>query len=500
MRIGGWIAALSFALLTDANAQEPTAVAGGDRLAAMEKRVEEQQKLIEALVAEVRALKTRQAGPVAAAAGDAEVARLRRAGSEESGRDPVSLPERVARLEKESVEAAARLKRSDGFQFNAGDGVFEGYVGGRLLTHVRNIFDRPDDGGRTNPNTFFVRQARLEAGGSFFKDYEFKVQADFPTGAPTDSGTLQDGYLGWKHVPWASLRVGQFKEPFSQEETTSTRFLDFVERSVVNRLSPGRDIGIAVYGVLFEEVLEYEIGVFNGQGRAVVDSNEEKDFAGRIRVSPFLHSEEELLQGLRVGLAGTVGDVDHAGSGPLDFRTTELGVLFLDSTVGSVDGTRTRLGVEFSWLYRNVSLRGEWVTREDHVEVNGAGVKDEEVDIDGWYVAGTWIVTGEKKTLENRVKPAEPFDPSKGQWGAFELAFRMASLEVDEEVFDLGVAAREGNSNEVTTYTFGVNWWMTKNFRFMNDFVVEDYADELTHGTHREDALYGIHSRFQIDF
>lgn len=430
---------------------------------------------------------------------DPELEELKRKAAEEKQQEQQGLPERVSKLEKQNEELKKMFKFEDGLKFSLPDGNFTAHVGGRLLAHLRWISDRPDSA-RTSPDTFFVKQARIEVSGTFFKDYEFKVQVDFPNGSGTSTtGTLQDGYLGWKKFEAFAVRIGQFKEPFSQEETTSTRFIDFDERSVANRLTPGRDVGIAFHGKLFENLLEYELGFFNGAGRAVVDTNDEKDFAIRVRVNPFVNSDVEILKKLRFGIAFTIGDVDSAGSGPLDFRTTELAVLFLDATAGSVDGTRTRIGLELSWLYKSFSFRAEWMRRSDEVDIGAS--EDEDIDMDGWYIAITWIVTGEDKPLENRIKPNAPFDIEKGDWGAFELAFRVAQLSVDDDIFDLGIASAAANSNEVLTITFGVNWYLTRNFRVSPNIVFERYDDDVVFSAGREeDSAWGFLWRFQIDF
>ena len=409
---------------------------------------------------------------------------------------------RIGELEKrKQTESGLKVEFKDGLKVKSEDGNFNAHVGGRLLTHYRFVQDRPEGAGtRSSPDTFFVRQARLEMSGDFYKDYEFKVQIDFPTGATSSTtGTLTDGYLGWKKYPELSLRIGQFKEPFSQEETTSTRFIDFVERSVVNRLVPARDIGLMIHGRLFEKILEYEAALYNGQGRAVLDGNDEKDAALRLRVTPFVSSENAVLKNLRVGVAGTIGDFDSSSISGLDLTTTELGITFLDATTGSIDGRRTRLGVELSWLCGPFGVRGEWLRRSTEVDI-GAN-EDEEIDAEGWYLAATWLLSGEDKPLENRVVPAHPLDLGAGHWGAFELAFRIAAMEVDEDIFDLGIAPAAANSNEVQTLTFGVNWYLTRNFRVSPNVILERFDDDIDFGNGRtEDSAWGALVRFQIDF
>ena len=51
-------------------------------------------------------------------------------------------------------------------------------------------------------------------------------------------------------MPELRLRTGQFHVPFSLEELTSDNFIDFIERSIVNALTPMRDRGAKIYGDL----------------------------------------------------------------------------------------------------------------------------------------------------------------------------------------------------------------------------------------------------------
>ena len=80
-----------------------------------------------------------------------------------------------------------------------------------------------------------------------------------------DERTIQDCYAGWRYYPEFSLRVGQFKEPFGQEQTSPDRFLDFDERSEGDKFTPQRDLGIGAYGTLAGGLFTYELGYFNGQ-------------------------------------------------------------------------------------------------------------------------------------------------------------------------------------------------------------------------------------------
>jgi phosphate-selective porin OprO and OprP len=183
----------------------------------------------------------------------------------------------------------------DGIRFKAKDGSFEGRLGGRFLAHYRDVFDRPQEtvGAptmRNVPDTIFVRQARIDLEGTIMKDWGFKVQVDFGSGlynqssgaAPSNvTGTLRDGFVEWKKLKEFQIRFGQWLVPLSQEDYSSSRFIDFAERSVMNRLHPGRELSLMFSGTILENSLDWYALVTNGQGtlndggRNINDSNDQ---------------------------------------------------------------------------------------------------------------------------------------------------------------------------------------------------------------------------------
>jgi phosphate-selective porin OprO/OprP len=399
----------------------------------------------------------------------------------------------------------------DGLRFKTKDGNFEGRIGGRFLLHYRAIFDRPQEANaapiRDLPNTFFVRQARFETEGTILKDWGYKVQLDFPSGAinqsnlgaaSASSGTLRDAFVEWKRMKELQIRFGQFFEPLSQEDTSSTRFIDFAERSVINRLLPGREIGIQVAGSLMDSELSYAVMLCNGnallndQGRAVIDLNDQKEVAALLRYSPFMHSGGDFLKGLRLGMAASYGAVDNVPTGNFDLISTELSVMYAEATGAGLffDGFRGRLNPQISWPIGPFCFRGEYLYRTDALSTTAGRDAQREK---AWYAYVTYILTGEDKNPENRIVP-------KGDWGAVELGFRVSQLRIVDG-FESGVfPAVAGNAERVTAFTFGANWWVTRNVRFTLDIIREKYSDPVQFDTRRESMLMGMLFRAQVDF
>jgi phosphate-selective porin len=195
---------------------------------------------------------------------------------------------------------------------------------------------------------------RLSLTGEILKNLRFKFQVD-----ALKSPLLLDAYLDWGFHSAASVRVGQFKIPFSMESQTSSADLDLINRTqVVSKLAPGwdigsygRDIGITLFGKT--AFLEYTVGVFNGSGINKTDADDNKDWAGRLVIHP--------ISFLTLAAAGYNGKtIPSAGAAPV---------------------TRARLGLEAALLLDAMSLKGEFIQGQD-----GDTMKQ------GWYVQGGYFV------------------------------------------------------------------------------------------------------------
>lgn len=350
--------------------------------------------------------------------------------------------------------------------------------------------------------------------GTFFKEFGFHVEGDFPSSATGPAPTLQAAFLEWRKAPEFRFMAGQFKAPMSQERLRSRLFSDFVEDAMLTRFVPGYDIGLQAHGSIGGGVFGYQVAVVNGRshldngGRSRNDDNDTKELVGRMTLSPWVTDKGSFLKGLRIGGSVSLTRTDNvaivAATAPatsptnFDLITPELGVTILDPTgTGAVafDGRRSRIGAEISYAVGPACLRAEYLVRKDRMA--GAGTSDT-VATTAWSGTATWILTGEDKLPETRITPKTPFDLAGG-WGAFELAARAAHSKVGRDIQDVGVSL-VGQSTEVTSYSAGANWGLTRNVRFSADVIREDYHGKITLGTEQKGALTGFLARFQIDF
>ncbi|HXG62361.1 MAG TPA: porin [Planctomycetota bacterium] len=466
---------------------------------------------------------------------DEEMERLRRAAAQEKQKELESLPERVGKLEKQVAQQQPAWDPARMLSFATPDGNFTAKIGGRIYIVARHVFDR-DDGGGGGADNFLVDDARIQLDGTFFRDFFYRLETTAKTGSPsvsiTSTGTvdpdgagplapvpvsvtgsstataamlnLNDVYVGYGGLKeFFTVQFGQFKEPFSQEETTSSRFIDFAERSVYNAglVVPSRDVGVMLSGAVADGLLQWNLGAFNGTGvgkpKNLADNNDEKDLAGRIFVSP-LKNGPALVKNLRLGVDATVGDVD--GPVALGAMTSGdySGVTLIPATLPQLDGLRRRLALNFSWASGPFSLRAEYGTLHQELQESYAPAGD--FEIRAWYVQGTWLLTGEDKAVENRIKPRANLNPLEGTWGAFELALRFAAVDAGD-LQDAGLISAAANS-EVREATLGLNWWWTPNvvLRLNWERLMFDEDLPVGSGDALEDSQDIFYLRWQIDF
>lgn len=171
-----------------------------------------------------------------------------------------------------------------------------GFVQGMYQANLNEDCDLLD-------NTLRMRRVRLSVDGNLSKTVSYKIQGDF-----TRNPMLVDAYVKYKPCREFAIQVGQFKTPFTLESPinpVNLEIFDYGEavqqlvgyKDVCGVGALGRDLGIMATGSLFPvenangyqySIVDYSIGVFNGNGANQLDNNNRKDLVGRLEVHPGL--------------------------------------------------------------------------------------------------------------------------------------------------------------------------------------------------------------------
>lgn len=421
-------------------------------------------------------------------------------------------------------DAEFKVSFTDGFHFKTTDGNFDLHVGGRWEEEYRYTFNRHTDTGaglRTSNNSFYAREMFLSLDGTLFKDWGFKLNGDFSqnqtaTALPASTGAIiEEAWVEWKSFNEVRLLFGSFKAPASFEITDSPRFAKLIQRSPMARFMPNFDTGIKIYGTFLENTFTYELAVSNGRshlanvGRDNPDDNDGKEYVGRVTIAPFASDKNSPFKFFRVGAYGTF---QHVGSTsglvptawPGNISTNELVVNYFQFPGGfTFQGDRYRVGGEFTATYGPAMIRGEMMSRTDELIDTAGGNAGQHslLRVMGYYIEGSFLLTGEDAIPNGRVVPKRPFNIGEGHFGAVELAARFGAVSLNRDTLtDLGTNFA-ANSNRASSITIGVNWWPVQNVRFGLDYIGENYYQGVQlspghHGSH----VNGMLARFQVDF
>lgn len=356
-----------------------------------------------------------------------------------------------------SPESDVKITMVPAPKFETADGAYSFKVGGFVQTDAGMFNDDKKD----HPDGTQFRRARLNVSGTIAKDWNYKFENDF--GLATS--VVTDAFIEYTGFAPVTVMVGQFKEPFMLENLTSDLFTSFIERSSAVAFAPDRQIGAQVMTYGDAPVIgawTAAVGGFGANGSVASTDDESKDATARITFAPFSAATEVL----HFGAAGSYRVPDRATNN-MTFQSrpeTRLTSSQIVSTgaISSLESTRL-LGLEAAGVYGPFSLQSEYIAAE--VDRKGALATQ---DFYSYYVEASYFLTGEsraynaKKGIFDRVKPKWNFNPSEGNWGAWQVAARWSDINLNDSVI------KGGDMKDVT---LGLRWIPHPNLSFMLNYI-----------------------------
>jgi phosphate-selective porin OprO/OprP len=388
---------------------------------------------------------------------------------------PQSVEQRISILERKleiadeaaatkAKEAAKTTADKDGFLLKSADGTF-GLKFSALVQADGRFFIEDKTG--TGVDQFLLRRVRPTFTGTLWKDFDFRITPDFANNSAT---SLYDAYIDVKTFP-VKLRVGKFKPPVGLERLQSAQDLAFVERGYPTALVPSRDTGLQLFGEVFGGKLGYQASFTNGVADGAVgetDANDGKEGAARVFATPF-KDNPGLLQGLGVGIAGTYAGAQRTLA---TYRTPGQLTAFTPGGTATGDGEHYRISPQAYWYYGPFGSLAEYVQSSQETRV-GTGPLNK-ITHEAWQIYTTYVLTGEETSFKG-VKPTNNFDPKAGGWGAWEVAGRFQRLDIDPDVYRLGIAAANTSIQRATAWSAGLNWYLNRNLKFVADYEQTEF-------------------------
>lgn len=450
------------------------------QIQAMRELVEKQQQQIQALRSQLEAVESREAATHEKAETAAQTASV---AAETSSAAMKKVSEAAASPKPQQTNSNALLAGWDGNSFALRDASgnfrmrFEGF--GQLDYNGYQAGSHP-------PNTFLFRRAELGIRGTVARYFDFRFQTDL---TDRNSTLLRDAWVNIHRWEGLQFKVGQFREPFSQEEYRGSENQDFVERSAMNAMAPGRTPGAMIHGNILKGAVYYAAGAFNGKGIERTNTTNTPEAIVNLRLTPLKNSSVAALRGLTLGGAYAQGR-DRNGSSFAGRSSSRSFVFFASEPV---NGKITRANAEMQYLYGPFALRSEYDQVTQYRENLGPGGSNlTGVTGKGFMTQTTYLLTGETKTDSGAIAPRRPVFGGEGQragLGAWEVKFRFDTFQMTD-----GTA----KGNRLATYTTGVTWHLNNLVRYNLDFGFERFRDPVRSPNPADRTFFVVLSRLQF--
>jgi phosphate-selective porin OprO/OprP len=473
-------------------------------------------------------------------------------------------------------DKAFKTAWKDSFQAESANKDFRVKIGGRTQVDAvafsagpgPNRF--PDQGGLDPElaDTVDFRRARLRVEGRMYELYDWACEYDFVNQInvnnavfPTerDSGPLTavtDLWLQLREVPILGIvRVGNQKDPYGYEHLTSSRWLNFMERSFAQDafegpFNNGFLPGIQVMNNNEEGNVAWQVGQFKNTTNPFGFSNSSGGSmtVGRLVYLPVFEDEGRKL--IHLGLSGRTmqprrqytsfdpvtglpigdpidavrfrsrGSIRNGPPGPLNSIYADTGLL--QAT------WQNMIGLEFvgnngpwsfqseyfgSWLYNaRTTSAGPYLT-------NGfqppPGTNVGTVYYQSGYAEVLYFLTGESRTYSrveyrfDRPVPHNNFYAIRGGGSGRRISLSEGAWQVGVRYNYLCLNDGEVNGGVLNGCTLGLNWLLNPNARiyFNYDFTYRDFAStpwkkDGTPGTSYDGSgwIHGFGTRLAFDF
>ncbi|MFO0865513.1 MAG: porin [Gemmataceae bacterium] len=463
----------------------------------------------------------------------------------------------ISQREKTKADVDAK-KKADGYTVGEGlgmtarwnhgvwietaDKAFKAHVGGRLQYDAVSVWAPAnvqtgrggignfDDG--VNP-----RRARLDVEGTFWEFADFYVQYDFvntydvrsgtvaASQAPLSAATVEntpaptDLWITLTHLPYfGNIRIGNQKPTIGFEHLTSSRYLNFMERSLqfdayLEEGNNGFSPGISAFNTFGEEErATWAVGMFKTT-RNIFGWNPgdgELGVTGRLTALPYYADNGRYLVHLGMGMAYKDLDDDvFRFRARTELRNAPAALHNIAAIARAVGDNETLWNPEFVVNY------GPWTLQSEYTAalVNGVrnitstptqtnvAVSERQYFTQGAYVELLRFLTGEhreynKKTGSfGRVIPNRNFFTVRDEEGC-----RITSLgawQVGARYSWLNLNNNGINGGEIRDLTLGLNWFLNPNLKFQWNY---SYGYRTIPNGTSDGDFQGIGMRMAFDF
>ncbi len=391
----------------------------------------------------------------------------------------------------------------------------------RVQADVASFFGAPSYADKIG-NGVSIRRARFAVKGQVDENWYGEFDMDLANGLVE----LKDAIVRYTGLPNWEIQVGNFKENFSIQRNTTSRYLQFMERPMVcSALAPSRHFGFNVKyakdwfwgsaGIFGPEIAGSEEWQYIADNNKDFGYNAGMSLTGKVVFRPLYKKENSSL---------------HIG-GALSYRTPKVSAekygTYRASARNSTSINRKKYldtsdlagydhnllwTVELAGHYKGLRYEAAYI--QDNVKFKADAADPAPKKFWGWYAQAGYLLFGGNQRYDANGGKYTKIKPGK-KWGDIELCARYEYCNLNSGMVFGGAAE---------AYTLGLNYWVTNNvkmqvnYQFNNNdryangknklFVglddkgepTKDYAKVVTDKGKAGVDYHMISVRFEIDF
>lgn len=390
----------------------------------------------------------------------------------------------------------------------------------RVQADAAVFFGAPDYADKIG-NGMSIRRARFAVKAQLGQGWGGEIDTDFTSG----TFELKDAFVSYSGVKGLEFKVGNFKENFSIQRNTTSRYLVFMERPMVTSLAPSRHLGLNVRyarkhfwlsaGVFGPALKDSEAMGFMQDYNKDFGMNEGLSYTGKFVVRPvnkqdvslhigaafsyrnpkttefkvkdfeeLIEEEEDIVNAIE---DGKFKELDVFG-GAMDARnSTDINrKKYVNS--GDLIGLdyETAWTVELAGHYKGLRYEAAYISRTAHMNeaVNAVVYGDEgfkRFTGNGWYVQASYMLFGGTQAYDSN--GAKYTRTTSGRsWGDLELAARFQTMDLNDAKFDANGDFLSGiTGGKANMYELGLNYYPHKNIKIVLNYSYID-QDKYANG------------------
>jgi phosphate-selective porin OprO/OprP len=360
-----------------------------------------------------------------------------------------------------------------------------------------------------------VRRARIGILGKFFGDWNYALVYDFGGSSDgfggTAAGSLPGGgtsgienaylsYTGFKPFGGKmAIEGGIMDVPWTLDEATSSNDILFMERAsagvIATSIAAG-DFRSAAGTRWWNDSFwagAYVTGPTTGaihSASSVTPNGMTEQYGAVARVAGQVVSGTDYSFHLGADAEWLIQPPRNLVTGAQTLTLSDRPELRIDPTALISTGAIANVssaqvyGVEAAGAYGPLFFQGEYywfnIDRTANTGLPPFGAPS--LKFDGGYVEASYVLTGETHKYNSSsasyggIKPDHPFAWQTGGWGAWEIAGRFSTIDLNDQIATAaGIAGGRQN-----IYTAALNWYVNGNVRFMFNYLHGDISRQAS--------------------